>query len=77
MNEHIRKLHDRRRDVNKSDKSTRHLSKYKVQTQRSKIVDCTMCLEMFTCQQNIDIEYRLNAIFKCNMWPNLKKKGNQ
>ena len=64
LKEHVRKLYE-------SDKPTRYLSKDKVQTQESKRVSCTMCVEMFTSQQNLkepkELDYGLNALFKCNV----------
>ena len=80
MKEQIRKLHDGRRDVIKSGKSTRYLSNDKVKIQVYKSVACTMCEETITCQQNLqehkELKNGLKALFNCNMCPNIKK-GNQ
>ena len=80
LKEHVRRLHDGRRDVIKLGKSTRYLSKNKVQTEGSKRVGSTLCEDMFTCQQNLEehkeLEHGLNILFKCNMVPKMFCKRN-
>ena len=52
--QYIGKFHDGKRYIIKLGKSTRYLSTYEVETQGSKRVDCHMCDEIFTCQQNLE-----------------------
>ena len=65
----------------KLGKSTRYLSKDKVETQGSKRAGCHIWCEIFTCQQNLEghkeLCHDLNAFFKCNICPKifLKKKA--
>ena len=55
----------------KSGKSTRYLSKDKVQIKVPKQVICTICEERCTCHQNLKEDVELdngqNALFKCSM----------
>ena len=71
LKEHITTLHDERRDVIKSGKSTRYMSKDRIQNQGSKRVGCTMCEQTFTSQQNQEehkeLDHALKALFKGNI----------
>ena len=49
LKEYIKKFHGGNRDVINYVNSTIYISNYKVQTQGSKRVGCTMCEELFTC----------------------------
>ena len=75
LHRHMKRKHNGRHDVIKSNTFTRYLSDVEVKSQQSKRVGCEMCTETFNCQQNLQEHmttvHGVESSFKCTKCPTM------